>query len=81
MGRHGQPADLGLALLSACAFDWTRERVRSNLARLLHRDARKRRMARHIFLRSTAFAASTLVRGLLGRDKVGGMVLPRWYES
>jgi radical SAM superfamily enzyme YgiQ (UPF0313 family) len=81
VGRHGQPADLGLALLSACAFDWTRERVRSNLARLLHRDARKRRMARHIFLRSTAFAASTLVRGLLGRDKVGGMVLPRWYES
>ena len=76
---HG--ATLGRALLSACAFDWTAARVRSNLARLRHADARKRRMARRIFLRSTAFAASALVRGLVGRDGVGGMVLPRWYES
>jgi anaerobic magnesium-protoporphyrin IX monomethyl ester cyclase len=72
---------LSRALLMACAFDWTAARVRSNLARLVHPDARKRRMARHIFLRSTSFAAFALLRGLAGSDALCGMVLPKWYES
>jgi len=78
---RGARDDLDRALMSSFALDWDLARVRSHVARLFHRDARKRRIARHVVWRSAVFVGSMWTRRAVGAGMRGGMVVPRWYES
>ena len=77
---RGQRA-LGRTILHSVAWDWHPARIRWYLRRLFTRDARKRRMLRHLFFRGLYFSTRRALDAALGRKTPGGMYIPSWYEK
>jgi anaerobic magnesium-protoporphyrin IX monomethyl ester cyclase len=69
------------ALLWCNLSHWHRSRIRGYLHGLFHHDKRKRRMTRRLILRGGMFEVRRCFQALSGRNNIGGMFLPRWYES
>jgi anaerobic magnesium-protoporphyrin IX monomethyl ester cyclase len=78
---NARRAPLERALLWCNLSQWNRSRLHGYLRGLFHHDARKRRMLRRLILRSGVFEVRRSLRAPSGRNKNGGMSLPRWYES
>ena len=80
MTRGGRNS-LYWTLLASYALDWNPKRIAGYARRLCSRDARKRRMTRRLFSRSTRYAAASIFRGVIRGGGGSGMIIPRWYES
>jgi anaerobic magnesium-protoporphyrin IX monomethyl ester cyclase len=78
---RGKRSALDRTLFASFALDWNLNRIRGYVRGLCNHDARKRRMTWHVFTRSTRFAATNILNGVLGDRGGNGMIFPRWYES
>ncbi|HLP75582.1 MAG TPA: radical SAM protein, partial [Candidatus Paceibacterota bacterium] len=77
--KRGERSALDWTLFLSFALDWNLNRIAGYARGIFSRDARKRRMTRRIFSRSTRFVTDGVISRLFRGGN--GMVLPPWYES
>jgi hypothetical protein len=73
-------SELSAALCRAAFLSWPRNRVRQLFRGLLSRDARKRRINRHLLLRGFQFLLPR-VMSASARRRRDAMYTPAWYEE
>jgi radical SAM superfamily enzyme YgiQ (UPF0313 family) len=77
---EGLKAQLSRTLLQCYWFSWPKERLKSFLAGLVARDARRRSISRRNAARFNWYMARSMFNALAGKSELG-MNLPSWYES